>query len=413
MFLEAIDKAMLAGEFGPATQRAMRLLQRYGEALGAARFIDIASAHIDGCLYHGPSGLDFVRSFLGSNARVRVPTSLNVMALDLVHPERFDAPTKLADDQRELLQGYLELGCEPTLTCAPYQRLPRPAFGEHVAWAESNATVFVNSCLGARSDRYGDFTDLCAALTGRVPEAGLHRSENRRARLLLRVPAPDACDLDRDLWFACLGYALGEIAGDRVAVIDGAPRDCSEDELKALGAAAASSGSVALFHVLGVTPEAPSLDEVLDQKEAPREVVLTPGDLRRVAGRLCRAPQGEPVAAFCAGTPHFSLAEFRRLAAAVEGRRPAEGVDVLVSTSRAIAQQLETVPWAQPLWSFGVRLVVDTCTYLTPPVLAGDGWVVTPAAKWVHYAPGTIGRRAALMSLERCVRCAERGRIVP
>ena len=412
MFLEAIDKAMLAGEFGPATQRAMRLLQRYGEALGAARFIDIASAHIDGCLYHGPSGLDFVRSFLGSNARVRVPTSLNVMALDLVHPERFDAPTKLADDQRELLQGYLELGCEPTLTCAPYQRLPRPAFGEHVAWAESNATVFVNSCLGARSDRYGDFTDLCAALTGRVPEAGLHRSENRRARLLLRVPAPDACDLDRDLWFACLGYALGEIAGDRVAVIDGAPRDCSEDELKALGAAAASSGSVALFHVLGVTPEAPSLDEVLDQKEAPREVVLTPGDLRRVAGRLCRAPQGEPVAAFCAGTPHFSLAEFRRLAAAVEGRRPAEGVDVLVSTSRAIAQQLETVPWAQPLWSFGVRLVVDTCTYLTPPVLAGDGWVVTPAAKWVHYAPGTIGRRAALMSLERCVRCAERGRIV-
>ena len=97
----------------------------------------------------------------------------------------------------------------------------------------------------------------------------------------------------------------------------------------------------------------------------------------------------------------------------MEGRRPAEGVDVLVSTSRAIAQQLETVPWAQPLWSFGVRLVVDTCTYLTPPVLAGDGWVVTPAAKWVHYAPGTIGRRAALMSLERCVRCAERGRIVP
>jgi len=413
VFLEAIDKAMLAGEFGPATQRAMRLLQRYGEALGAARFIDIASAHIDGCLYHGPSGLDFVRSFLGSNARVRVPTSLNVMALDLVHPERFDAPTKLADEQRELLQGYLELGCEPTLTCAPYQRLPRPAFGEHVAWAESNATVFVNSCLGARSDRYGDFTDLCAALTGRVPEAGLHRSENRRARLLLRVPAPDACDLDRDLWFACLGYALGEIAGDRVAVIDGAPRDCSEDELKALGAAAASSGSVALFHVLGVTPEAPSLDEVLDQKEAPREVVLTPGDLRRVAGRLCRAPQGESVAAFCAGTPHFSLAEFRRLAAAVEGRRPAEGVDVLVSTSRAIAQQLETAPWAQPLWSFGVRLIVDTCTYLTPPVLAGDGWVVTPAAKWVHYAPGTIGRRAALMSLERCVRCAERGRVVP
>jgi predicted aconitase len=273
--------------------------------------------------------------------------------------------------------------------------------------------VFVNSCLGARSDRYGDFTDLCAALTGRVPEAGLHRSENRRARLVLRVPEPEACDLDRDLWFACLGYALGEIARDRVAVIVGAPADTTEDELKALGAAAASSGSVALFHVLGVTPEASSLEEVLDKQAALREVDLAPDDLHRVAGRLCRARQGEPVAAFCAGTPHFSLAEFRRLAAVVEGRRPAKDVDVLVSTSRAIAQQLETVPWAEPLWSFGVRLIVDTCTYLTPPALAGAGWVVTPSGKWAHYAPGTIRRRAALMSLERCVRCAEQGEIVP
>lgn len=413
MFLEAIDKALLAGEFGPAAQRAMQLLQRYGEALGARRFIDIASAHIDGCLYHGPSGLDFVRSFLGSNARVRVPTSLNVMAIDLVHPERFEAPAALADDQRALLDAYLELGCAPTLTCAPYQRLPRPAFGEHVAWAESNATVFVNSCLGARTDRYGDFTDLCAALTGRVPEAGLHRAENRRARLVLRVPGPDACVMDRDLWFACLGYALGEIARDRVAVIVGAPRDATEDELKALGAAAASSGSVALFHVLGVTPEAPRLEAVLDPASPPREVALAPGDLTRIAGRLCRAAEGEPVAAFCAGTPHFSLNEFRRLAAVVTGRRAADGVDILVSTSRAIAGQVEAAPWAGPLWSFGVRLVVDTCTYLTPPALAGDGWVVTPSGKWAHYAPGTIGRRAALMSLERCVRCAEQGRIVP
>ena len=173
------------------------------------------------------------------------------------------------------------------------------------------------------------------------------------------------------------------------------------------------SGSVALFHVLGVTPEASCLKDVLHPHETPREVALAADDLRRVAGRLCRAPDGDPVAAFCAGTPHFSLDEFRRLAAVVAGRRAAGGVAVLVSTSRAIAEQIEGAAWAEPLRSFGVRLVVDTCTYLTPPALAGEGWVVTPSGKWAHYAPGTIGRRAALMSLERCVRCAERGRIVP
>jgi len=413
MILEAIDKALLGGEFGPAAQRAMRLLQRYGEAVGAPRFIDIASAHIDGCLYHGPSGLDFVRAFLAPGARVRVPASLNVMAVDLVHPGVSAAPAGLDRAQRELLQAYLDLGCEPTLTCAPYQRLPRPQFGQHVAWAESNATVFVNSCLGARSDRYGDFTDLAAALTGRAPLTGLHREENRRARLLLRPAGPEACGLDRDLWFACLGYALGEIAGDRVAVIEGAPPDSSEDELKALGAAAASSGAVALFHVAGVTPEAPTVDAVLEPNDAVLAIDLEAAALQAVAARLCRAQAGEAVAAFCAGTPHFSLAEFRRLAAAVAGRRAAPGVDVLVSTSRAIAAALEAAPWAAPLWSFGVRLVVDTCTYLTPPALSGSGLVVTPSAKWAHYAPGNIARRAALMSLDRCVRCAEHGRVVP
>jgi len=412
MFLDAIDKALLGGEFGPAAQRAMRLLQRYGEAFRAPRFIDIASAHIDGCLYHGPSGLDFARSFLEPGARVRVPTTLNVMAVDLVHPGRHDPSVKLDAPQRELLAAYVELGCLPTLTCAPYQRLPRPAFGEHVAWAESNATVFVNSCLGARSDRYGDFTDLAAALTGRVPLAGLHRDENRRARLLLRVPSPEACELERDLYFACLGYALGTAAGERVGVIAGAPADASEDELKALGAAAASSGAVALFHLLGATPEAPNLEAVTDPAAPPREVVLDAAGMKAVAAGLCRAGEGEKVAALCAGTPHFSLAEFRRLADCVGGRRAAPGVDVLVSTSRAIAAEVEAAPWAAPLWAFGVRLVVDTCTYLVPPALSGEGWVVTPSGKWAHYAPGNIGRRAALMSLERCVRCAERGQVV-
>ena len=332
------------------------------------------------------------------------------MAVDLVHPEYSEADNDVVAAQRAMADAYQQLGCEATLTCAPYQRLPRPQAGQHIAWAESNAIVFANSCLGAKTDRYGDFTDLCAALTGRVPEAGLHLDENRLATLVLDVPPPLECRLDRDLYFACLGYMLGEVAGNRVAAIRGAPGDTSEDEMKALGAAAASSGPVALFHLVGVTPEAQSVEAAATRD--PRHISIDPARLRGVVNRLCTAKPGEPVSAFCAGTPHYSLAEFRRLAAEVKGRSPAQGVDILVSTSRDIAARLDQADWAVDLWDFGVRIVVDTCTYLTPVALGSSGTIVTNSAKWAHYAPGNISRKAALMSLERCIRCAEAGEVV-
>jgi hypothetical protein len=413
MILEQIDHQLLAGDFGPAARRAMQLLQKYAQVVGAKKFIGIESAHIDSCLYHGPSGLDFVNSFRDLDGRVRVPATLNVAAIDLVHPEYSQASFSLTAAQRSLTEAYLDLGCQPTLSCAPYQRLQRPKPGQHIAWAESNAIVFANSCLGAKTDRYGDFTDLCAALTGRVPLAGFHLDENRLASLILDVIDLKNSGLDRDLYFACLGYVLGAVAGSRVAAIRGAPADSTEDELKALGAAAASSGAVAMFHLVGVTPEAATLEQATGGNPANIEVIsVGAGQLAGVLDQLCPVEPGEAVAAFCAGTPHFSCAEFRQLAQRVKGRKARPGVEVLVSTSREISAQLTTAEWANPLWEFGVKIIVDTCTYLTPVVLHGEGVVVTNSAKWAHYAPGTINQRSALMSIDRCIRCAENGRIV-
>ena len=158
---EAIDRDLLEGRQGRSASVAMSLLVRYAEAIGARRFIPIGSAHIDGCLYHGPSSIDFVRRFVEMKGRVRVPATLNVAALDAVHACRDAAPQELVDAQNELTRLHVELGCAPTLTCAPYQRLYRPKRGEHVAWAESNAIVFVNSVLGARTDRWG-ISRICA-----------------------------------------------------------------------------------------------------------------------------------------------------------------------------------------------------------------------------------------------------------
>ena len=163
---------MLAGEDGPAVSLAMRLVVAIAEALGAGRLIDITGAHIDGCLYHGPVGLAFAERLVEGGGQVRVPTTLNVVGLDLLHPDlvRLDPSTR--DAARRLMTAYETLGCEPTWTCAPYQLPQRPAFGEQIAWGESNAIVFANSVLGARTERYGDFTDIAAALTGRVPAVG-------------------------------------------------------------------------------------------------------------------------------------------------------------------------------------------------------------------------------------------------
>ncbi|HZA20963.1 MAG TPA: aconitase X, partial [Actinomycetota bacterium] len=250
------ERALLGNDAGGAARLAMRILIEMARIQGAGRFIEVTCAHIDGCLYHGRAGLDFALRLVDGEAHVVVPTTLNVSSLDLLHPHLYRGDHDTAAQARRLMDAYLAMGCEPTWTCAPYQLPRRPGLGEQIAWAESNAIVFANSVLGARTERYGDFIDICAAITGRVPDAGLHRAENRRARLLVRLVRIPQRVLDDDLLYPVLGHLVGRIAGDRVPAIDGLPPAVSEDRLKALGAAAASSGSVALFHAVGSTPEA-------------------------------------------------------------------------------------------------------------------------------------------------------------
>ena len=382
----------------------MRILVSMAEALGTERLIDVASAHVDGCLYHGQASLDFAERLLAGGARVGIPTTLNVGSLDLLHPDRFRGDRELAERGRRLMDLYAAMGCRPTWTCAPYQVAGvRPALGQHVAWAESNAIVFVNSVLGARTERYGDFIDICAAITGRVPEAGLHRTENRRARILFRLVGVSDRPAERELLFPVLGHIVGSRSGVRVPVIDGLPADTHEDELKALGATAASSGSVALFHAVGVTPEASTLDEAL-QGGSPEEVVdVTSEMLRSARGSLATAT-GDRLDAVSVGTPHFSEAEFERLLASIDGRTVR--VPFYVSTGRDVLKRVEGRGWRDALEASGVTLVTDTCTYVTPILERGTEVVMTNSGKWAYYAPGNIGVQVVLGSLEECVRSA-------
>lgn len=408
--LSADDRAMLDGERGEAARLAMRIVIEMAGVMGADRLIDVVSAHVDGCLYHGQAGLDFAERLVAGGAKVSVPTTLNVGSLDLLHPGLVRESPERADAARRLMDLYVEMGCRPTWTCAPYQLPDRPGFGQHVAWAESNAIVFANSVLGARTSRYGDFIDICAAITGRVPYAGLHRDEGRRAEVVFRLSGVSERLLNEDVLYPVLGHLIGREAGTAVPAIVGLPADVDEDRLKALGAAAASSGSVALFHAVGVTPEAPTLEAALGGGAPAREVEVTTVMLRAARDELSTTSRTD-LAAVSLGTPHFSITEFEALVPLLDGARAHPGVELYVSTGRDVLAEVERRGWLRPLQKAGALVVTDTCTYITPIIRGSGGPVMTNSAKWAWYAPANIGAEVMFGSLEECVRSAVLGRV--
>ena len=302
--LSPLDRELLDGAHGEGGAFAMRLLQRFAEAVGAPAFLDIEGAHVDGCLYHGRASLDFAERMVALGGKVRVPTSLNVGSVDLIHPELFRGTREHAENGARLMRAHLELGCAPTFTCAPYQTAWRPRFGAQIAWGELNAIVFANSVIGARTNRYGDFIDLCCAMTGRAPAYGLHLTENRVARALVEIASiPD--DWDNERLAVAIGHAIGRGCGGLIPAIVGLPQEMSEDDLKALGAGAASSGAVALFHVVGHTPEAPDAKTAFGGLEPELRLQLTAEDLRAAARSLSILADGAPLSAVSLGTRIF------------------------------------------------------------------------------------------------------------
>ena len=252
----------------------------------------------------------------------------------------------MAENGARLMRAHVELGCAPTFTCAPYQSASRPRFGAQIAWGESNAIVFANSVIGARTNRYGDFIDLCCAMTGRAPAFGLHLSENRAARAVVEIASiPD--DWDNERLAVAVGHAIGRRCGGLIPAIVGLPREMNEDDLKALGAAAASSGAVALFHVVGVTPEAPDLETACGGLDPELRLRLTAEDLRAAARSLSTVADGAPLSAVSLGTPHFSIFEFARLMPLLEGPRPL--VDIFVNCSRATLNEVRKRGWEETL----------------------------------------------------------------
>jgi cis-L-3-hydroxyproline dehydratase len=409
--LTGADRAMLDGERGPAPQFAMSILVRMAEVYGADALMDISQAHIDSTIYLGDATLEFAERLASLGAKVAVPTSLNVSGVDECGWKDWAVSPEWAAKAARQMLAYERMGAVPTWTCAPYQTHMRPTFGQQIAWGESNAIAFANSVIGARTERYPDLLDICCAITGRVPAIGLHLTGQRAGDLLVRLSDVPAALQRDDQFFAVLGHLVGKLAGDLIPVIDGVVVQPAEDHLKAFAAAAASSGRVALFHMVGVTPEASSADAAFQGRAPGRTIDLTPADLRQARAELTTA-DGRELDMVILGSPHFSLAEFAQLAPLVAGQHKHERVRFLITSSRLMKEHAAEKGVLAPILAFGAEITLDTCILASPMLPPEIQTLMTNSAKYAYYAPSLLNTRVTFGSLADCVRSAIGGRVV-
>lgn len=397
MELTTEERGMLGGDLGPGVSKAMEIVVALGRIYDAQRLVPVSSAQVAGVSYRnlGDSGLEFLREWADQGARVRIPTTLNPAGIDLETWQELGFSESFAQRQMEVIETYQSLGVLPTCTCTPYLVGNVPRMGEHVAWAESSAVSYANSVLGARTNREGGPSALAAAITGRTAAYGLHLDQNRRATLRVEVRCPVESIAD----YGALGYLVGKRARNRVPLFEGLP-ECSDTDLKALGAAMAASGAVALYHVAGVTPEADSADVL-----SPGHQTLVMGDLQPAYEALNAAANEIDLVWF--GCPHAGLDEMARVVRLLDGRRVSS--KLWVTTSRRIREEAKAEGLVELIEASGGRVVADMCVVVAPMEELGLRTLATASAKGAWYVPSHAGLLVRYGTVEQCIEAAITG----
>ncbi|PMZ88405.1 MULTISPECIES: aconitase X [unclassified Pseudomonas] len=399
------DRALLDGRHGKAAQMAMQIVLRMAELQGADLLVDVTQAHIDGCIYTGPASLRFAGQLVQWGAKVRVPTTLNSISVDQRRWRELGIDPALGEPASALGDAYMAMGAQLSFTCAPYLLDTAPKAGEQIVWAESNAVVYANSVLSARTLKYPDYLDICIALTGRAPLIGCHLDAQRKARLQLELPALGELD---DAFYPLLGYHIGALAGSRVPLLLGLEKSKpSLDDLKAFGAAFATSSAAPLFHIAGVTPEAMDPTQVLDADISIPVEKIRLKDLLS-SWRALNSARDNRVDVVSLGNPHFSLSEFAHLARLCRGRQRHPDVVLAITCGRAVLEQAREAGHIAVIEAFGATLVTDTCWCMLgePVIPLAAKTLMTNSGKYAHYAPGLVGRKVHFASLAECVDAA-------
>ncbi len=383
--LTEADRAMLSGDKGIAVSQAMRIISAMAAQQGATTLVDVTQGHIDGCIYASPANLTFAEKMADMGATVCVPTTMNAISVDRANWEKQGIPADFGDPAARLADAYVRMG-------------------ESIAWAESNAVIFANTVLGARTAKHPDFLDLCIALTGRAPLSGVYLEANRKAERIVEIEVPDIID---DSFWPLIGYLAGKAAPDRIPLLKGlADRKPDRDDLKALCAAFGTTSAAPMLHIEGVTPEAH-----LGAEDDADRVIITRADLRDGWTLLNEGPDEVELVAI--GSPHASLSECQAFAAALNGGKRRDDVAVIVTAGHDVITAAKGDGTLAALQASGVQVLPDLCwcSISEPLFPTRTRAVMTNSGKYAHYGPGLSGRAVRFGSLADCVTAALTGRV--
>ena len=361
MQLTAEERAILAGERGEGARRALDYQVKVGEFWGAERFVPITNAHMMGDIeVMGDGGLQWLKHYASLGARCAVGTTTNARCFDFAHCERLGQDAREAAKEHELIACLRRMDVVTTDTCINYQTVYQPHMGEHVAWGDTGTVIYANSVFGARSNFESGPAALAAAITGRTPEYGFHLDAHRRGSFTveLRARLDDLAD------WGLVGKLVGEPHQSyfSVPVFHGFHRTPAADELKHLGAALASYGSMGMFHFVGATPEAPTVGAAMGGRAPAERVVITDADLERAYAAFGLGGRDARLVVFSG--PQQSLLEMKHLAQLFDGRKVKQGSSCFVTTNGAVLAQARALGYAGTLEAAGVTILQGVCFYI-------------------------------------------------
>jgi predicted aconitase len=390
MYLTSDEEQILNGEQGAVMERMFRLLVRLGEIYGADKMIPVGSVQVAGVSYKSieEPGTEFLEDIASQGAKVKVLTFLNPAGMDLENWKELGFKPEFAKNQMRIMNAFKSMGIVITATCTPYLAGNLPRFREHIAWSESSAISFSNSVIGARTNREGGPSALAAALCGKTPNYGFHRWEERQPTIKVNVEA----DLVFDSDFGALGYILGKQIKNKIPYFTGI-KNADTDQLKALGAAMAASGAVALYHVEGLTPEAD-----LVKKDNLETITITQQDLKDAYVKLTTGKQPDIVIVGC---PHASLREIGSVAAKVAGKKLRK--PLWVCTSRMMKEAADRMGYTQTIEQAGGHIVADTCMVVSPIEDMGYKTTGVTSGKAANYLPSFCKQNVCFANLDALV----------